>query len=195
MDVLEVVNRLEELGGLASLSSSDKQEIESLYSEVLDKTFIRTSCKDCYRDAVIEMYVYLKKNGKMKEKSNYRLKNGVLLQMAFGSSAFYTNANLTDEVAETYLKNNPGNAGYFSKLPKDWKERVRKRFERKEPEYNQELLGDITEAFKDGVSRESVEESFKDYQINGKKITKKMLTAHIDKAMELSGGNKPETEE
>ena len=125
------------------------------------------------------------------------MRNKLTYLLMAGAMAWWSACPLhaQTDVTETYLKNNPGNAGYFSKLPKDWKERVRKRFERKEPEYNQELLGYITEAFKDGVSRESVEESFKDYQINGKKITKKMLTAHIDKAMELSGGNKPETEE
>ena len=195
MDVFEVVNRLEELGGLTSLSYSNKQEIERLYSEVFNKTFVKTSCNDCYRDAVIEMCVYLRKNRKMKEKSNYGLKNGVLLQMAFGDSKFYTNANLTDEVAETYLKKNPGNIGYFSKLPKDWKERVKKRFEQKKQEYDQELLRSITESFKDGVSRESVEETFKDYQFDGKKISKKLLTTHIDKALELSGGKEQEKEQ
>lgn len=70
MEVIDVVNRLKELGSIASLSSSDKAEIESLYALVLDKKFVRTSCSDCYRDAVIEMSVYLNKNGKMKENQN-----------------------------------------------------------------------------------------------------------------------------
>lgn len=39
----------------------------------------------------------------MKEKCNYILKNGVLLQPEFGSNKMYTNDNLTDEVAEKYL--------------------------------------------------------------------------------------------
>ena len=185
MIVLEVVDKLKELGGKTSLSLSDKQDIESLYKEVLDKTFVKTSCSDCYRDAVIEMSVYLNKNGCMKEKSNYGLKNGVLLQMSFGDSKFYTNANLTDEAAETYLGKYPGNANYFSKLPKDWKERVEKRLKPKETEYNQVLLDTLVESLKDGVSKEAVVESFKGYQINGKKVTKKLLTAHVSKALDL----------
>ena len=126
MEVIEVVNRLKELGSIASLSSSDKAEIENLYAIVLDKKFIRTSCSDCYHDAVIEMIVYLNKNGKMKEKSDYGLKNGVVLQMEFGSSEMYTNANLTDEIAEKYLERYPDNIKYFSKKPDDWKERINK---------------------------------------------------------------------
>ena len=42
MELIEVVNRLKELGGITSLSSSEKAEIENLYLLVLDKKFIRT---------------------------------------------------------------------------------------------------------------------------------------------------------
>lgn len=74
MELKEVVDKLKELGDLPSYSSSDKSEIERLYKEVLGKEFTKTSCNDCYRDAVIEMTVYIKKNNRMKEKCNYRLK-------------------------------------------------------------------------------------------------------------------------
>ena len=86
MELEEVVDKLKELGELPSYSSSDKSEIERLYKEVLGKEFTKTSCNDCYRDAVIEMTVYIKKNNRMKEKCNYILKNGVLLQPEFGSN-------------------------------------------------------------------------------------------------------------
>ena len=88
MELKEVVDKLKELGDLPSYSSSDKSEIERLYKEVLGKEFTKTSCNDCYRDAVIEMTVYIKKNNRMKEKCNYILKNGVLLQPEFGSNKF-----------------------------------------------------------------------------------------------------------
>ena len=58
MEVIDVVNRLKELGSIASLSSSDKVEIENLYTLVLDKKFARTSCSDCYHDAVIDCLLY-----------------------------------------------------------------------------------------------------------------------------------------
>lgn len=185
MEVSEVVDRLKELGGKPSLSSSDKQEIEALYGEVIDKKFVRTSCNDCYRDAVIEMSVYLRKNGKMKEKSNYRLKNGVLLQMGFGSSDFYTNANLTDEIAESYLAKYPENVNYFAKLPEDWKELVAKLVDAVNEKERQELIDNLVQSLKDGVSVDSINESFKDYKIKGKKLSKKQLERYIQKAQEI----------
>lgn len=184
MEVIDVVNRLKELGSIASLSSSDKAEIENLYVLVLDKKFVRTSCSDCYHDAVIEMSVYLNKNGKMKEKSEYGLKNGVLLQMGFGSSEMYTNANLTDEAAEKYLAKYPDNIKYFSKKPDDWEERVKSRRDGNVV-INDELVSLMVEAMKDGVSSKSIQEEFKGYKISGKAITKKVLTAHVNKALEV----------
>lgn len=185
MEVIDVVNRLKELGSIASLSSSGKAEIENLYVLVLDKKFVRTSCSDCYHDAVIEMSVYLNKNGKMKEKSEYGLKNGVLLQMGFGSSEMYTNGNLTDEAAEKYLAKYPDNIKYFSKKPDDWEERVKSRKDGNVV-INDELVSlMVEEAMKDGVSRKSIQEEFKGYKISGKAITKKVLTAHVNKALEV----------
>ena len=61
----------------------------------------------------------------MKEKTIYKLKNGTLLQMGFGSGEFYTNANLTDEVAERYLAKYPERINYFAVYPEDWKERIK----------------------------------------------------------------------
>lgn len=119
-----ISKRLKDLGSMCKYSPSEREEIESLYLEVLDKKFVRTSCNDCYKDAVFEMYAYLKKNGKMKEKTLYRLKNGALLQMKFGSGEFYTNANLTDEAAERFLGINPEKVNLFSVVPDDWKVRA-----------------------------------------------------------------------
>ena len=48
----------------------------------------------------------------MKEKCNYILKNGVLLQPEFGSNKMYTNDNLTDEVAEKYLAKKGGRSNF-----------------------------------------------------------------------------------
>ena len=180
-DVIEVVNRLNELGGIASLSSSDKAEIDKLYALVLDKKFVRTSCSDCYHDAVIEMKLYLKKNGKMKEKSEYGLKNGALLQMEFGSSEFYTNENLTDEIAERYLAKYPDNIKFFSKHPEDWKDRIQNRGKA----YDAEVLTLVKESLKDGVSEESILEEYKSYKVSGKKVTKKLLGEYIKEASDI----------
>ena len=178
----EVVNQMQELGSKASLSSSDKLEIERLYYEVLGQTFHKTSCGDCYRDAAIEIYLYLKRNGKMKEKSNYALKNGVLLQPEFGNSSFYTNANLTVEVAEKNLAKHPKNINMFAVFPNDWKERVKER-ETPSSGINEELVAELVEALKvEDATDKTVKEAFKTYQIDGKKVTAKVLDVHIKEA-------------
>lgn len=182
MGIEEVVNRMQELGSKASLSSSEKMEIERWYYEALGKTFHKTSCGDCYRDAAIEIYLYLKRNGKMKEKSNYALKNGILLQPEFGKSSFYTNANLTDEVAEKYLAKHPKDINMFSVYPNDWEERVK---ERTKPasDFNEKLVVELMEALKvEDATEKIVKEAFKTYQIDGKKVTAKVLDAHIKEA-------------
>lgn len=120
----ELKTRLRELSGMSAYSLDIKREIEALYFEVLDKKFVKTSCSNCYKDAVMEMYVYLNKYNKMKEKTLYALKNGALLQLGFGKGDMITNANLTDTLAEKYLRMNPNGHIYFSKLPENWKNRV-----------------------------------------------------------------------
>lgn len=188
MTVQEVVDKLKELGNKVPLSSSDKSDIEVMYHEVLGRTFAKTSCSDCYRDAVIEMYSYLKKYGKMKEKSNYALKNGVLLQMAFGSDEMYTNDNLTDEAAEKYLANHPKGNSLFSVMPNDWKERVAKRVN-PASQLDATLVSELVKAFQvEGATSEIVKDAFKTYKLNGKKISAKGLDAHIKEAQAIIAG-------
>lgn len=198
MVVDEVVNRMQELGSKASLSSSEKMEIERWYHEALGKTFHKTSCGDCYRDAAIEIYLYLKRNGKMKEKSNYSLKNGILLQPEFGQSTFYTNANLTDEVAEKYLAKHPENINLFSVYPNDWEERVKGR-ETPSSDVNEELVSELVKALKvEDSSEKDVKSAFKSYQIDGKKVTAKVLDANIKEAkarIEAENAKEPEEED
>lgn len=52
----------------------------------------------------------------MKQKSNYKLRPGVVLQIA-GSSQVYTNDNLTDEIAEEFLRKHPKASGRFEVIP------------------------------------------------------------------------------
>lgn len=125
MKVKDAIKKLEELRGKgSSLTQSDKAEIENLHKEILDRKMVHTSCSNCYSDAVITLLLYIRKHGRFKEKTAYRLKNGVLLQMEFGSSTFYTNDNLTDKVAEEYLAKFPENSKLFSVLPEDWEVKV-----------------------------------------------------------------------
>lgn len=187
----DVINKLNRLGeSSAPLTANDKDEIESLYTQVLDKKFVRTSCNDCYHDAIIEMICYIKKHGKMKEKCAYKLKNGVLLQMEFGSSDFYVNETLTDEIAEQYLAKYPGNILFFAEYPENWEERAAKKVEKKKKkskgkavELDGQLLGELAEALKiEGATEEDVRASFSEYQLNGEVVTPEMLDEYINAA-------------
>lgn len=127
MSVDDAILRLTELRGRVNsgLSSMEKAEVARLYGEVLGKEFKPTSCRDCYRDAIIEMMLYLRKNGAMKEKSRYVLLNGAIIR-EFGTGRVYSNANLTDKVAEDWLRKYPGQIRMFAAYPDDWQERVSK---------------------------------------------------------------------
>lgn len=127
MKIDEAISRIAELRGrvTSGLSSMEKAEVARLYGEVLGKEFRQTSCRDCYRDACIEMELYLRKNGAMKEKSRYVLLNGVIIR-EFGTGKVYSNANLTDKVAEDYLRQYPDQIKMFAAYPDDWVKRVNK---------------------------------------------------------------------
>lgn len=101
----------------ASFSSFDKQSIAQLYYEVLGKEFKPTTCQQCYHDALIEIYLYLKRENKMKAKCKYRMRAGFIINCPkFHNGTVYTNANLTDEVAEEYIAAFPQNADLFQRL-------------------------------------------------------------------------------
>lgn len=105
-----------------SLSSSDKAYIKSLYFEICGKHVRNSSCNDCYRDAYIETYLTLKKQGKMVQQ-NYILKAGAIISR-FGDNNFYALSNCPDEVAEEWLKEDPTRIGLFEKFPEDWQKRI-----------------------------------------------------------------------
>lgn len=120
MELSEAKQILRELRGRfdSPYSSSDKSTIEELYFEVLGKSFRPTSCQQCYHDAVIEIYCFIKKNNSMAEKSNYRLKAGVIINCPnFKGGKIFTNDNLTDKVASDFLKMFPEQSSIFQKIP------------------------------------------------------------------------------
>lgn len=97
-------------------SSAEESIISNLYTEVLGKKVRDCNCRDKWRDAVIEALLFLKKHNAMREKCNYQLRAGVILHIS-GSSEVYTNANLTDEVAQKFLQENPNAASRFAVIP------------------------------------------------------------------------------
>jgi uncharacterized phage infection (PIP) family protein YhgE len=104
-------------------SSLDRSKLDALYYAMFGKEITNKGCSDCYRDAYILITNKLRKDKSMPNKSDYKLKPGVVIQF-FGEPNFYTNPNLTNEVAERYLALNTDNAKLFETLPDDWKDRV-----------------------------------------------------------------------
>ena len=123
MELEEAKAIIEELKGRFDnpFSSYDKNQIEKLYFAVLGKTFVATSCQQCYHDALVEVIHYIKNNNKMAEKKNFVLRAGVIINCpTFQGGKVFSNDNLTDEVAEEYLKAFPEQAVLFDELPDDF---------------------------------------------------------------------------
>ena len=67
-------------------------------------------------------------------------------------------------------------------IPNDWEERVKER-ETPSSGINEELVAELVEALKvEDATDKTVKEAFKTYQLGGKKVTAKVLDAHIKEA-------------
>lgn len=119
------------IGRVDSLSAEDKKNVEVLYREVLWKEVRKCNCKDRHKDALIEVFYYLKKNKKMKEKSKYVLKPGAVLQV-FGDPRTFTNDNLTDAIAVEYLNAHPNDRVLFAVIPDEYYESKKRKATAKE---------------------------------------------------------------
>lgn len=112
----------------SGFSSSDREIIELLYLQVCNKRVRNTGCRDCYRDAYIEIRSKLKNLGTMPKKSNYVLKAGAIIHPQ-GTSKFYSLNNCPDDVAEELLAKYPSEISKFESFPTDWESRVKARKE------------------------------------------------------------------
>ena len=100
--------------------ATDKEVIESLYVEVTRKRFVQTTCQQCYHDALIEIYLKLKKEKAMPKQCNYVMKAGFIISCPdFYNGKIFTNENLTDKVAHEYLTKYPLMEKYFQKIPSE----------------------------------------------------------------------------
>ena len=98
----------------APFNQADKDAIERTYKAVIGRTFVQTSCQQCYHDAVVEIYHHIKKYGKMAEEKKYNLKAGAIINCPnFQGGKVFSNENLTDKVAAEYLKEYPDQVGLF----------------------------------------------------------------------------------
>lgn len=104
--------------GRAPFSIKDKELVTQVYPVVMGRKFRRTSCPNCYRDAVIEMSIYLNRNKMLREKCDYVLRGGFIIRTPLiDNGKVYTNSNLTNEVAEKYLELFPQKRDIFNVIP------------------------------------------------------------------------------
>lgn len=126
----ELMKELREMRGHydSGFSILERQRIEELYWYLLRKQVQNIACSDCYRDAFLEIFTYLNREGRLPEEKHYELKEGKCLHI-FGSSEYLF--QVTDEQAETFLAQCPSAIDQFKTYPDDWEERVKTRKTRK----------------------------------------------------------------
>ena len=117
MEYGEALQRVTELRG--RIKDGDAlfdyaDEINELSLAVLGKYVRKCKCRDRYKDAVIEMYTQLKKTRTMRTDVKCRMRRGVLLHYG---TMYYTQLNITDEIAREAIAANPKVAQLFEVLP------------------------------------------------------------------------------
>lgn len=123
----ETMTRLKEMESRYQdgFSSLDRSLLDNLYFNIFGREITNRGCSDCYRDAYMEILIYLKRNKAMPKKSDFVLKAGAIITF-FGEPKCYSNANITDEAALRFLAMNPSNEKLFEHLPEGWKSRLPK---------------------------------------------------------------------
>ncbi len=185
-EVFERVTVLWNAGDVRPYSDAERVEIEKMYTAVLGCQIRTCNCSEKWRDAVIEMYVYLKKNGKMHTKSQYILKAGVVIQPD-GTSDVYTNANLTDAVAAEFLKKYPAAKGLFEKIPDNTSDggNAAKSNENGQSAdvSNAAVKSAIAAVLESGTAKTKIKSDFAGREIDGVKLTQRLVAEYI-KAIE-----------
>lgn len=135
--------------------ASHLREVVAFYSYLFNEP---DPCINCpsklkgYWDKLQQSGIYLIQNKKtMKNQSSkFKIKEGIkFLQMDFGSSVFFNNETITDELAIEYLKKNPNRIVNFSTYPENWKSLIGVKEEEKILLFEKELtLAEAIEAFK-----------------------------------------------
>lgn len=119
MTIEQAKTQIEQLKARLSgaFSTAEKQQIRTLYELVFGRTFKPTSCQRCYHDAVIEIYLKLRKMEKIEPKCSYRMRAGFIVSCpTFHGGKIYTNDNLTDEIAEEYIALFPNQSAMFDRV-------------------------------------------------------------------------------
>lgn len=100
--------------------------IGAAYLQIFKKQVVRT-CGNCLGDALTELVALYRKNREQMKEQNecrYRLRAGLLIRLNFGDSVYYSNANLTDKVAEEYILANPSRLSDFESYPESIEKKI-----------------------------------------------------------------------
>lgn len=117
-DHREAMKNQPSMVSLIRANATARKYIHELYFALLNKTL--GGCSQCEADALL--FLMMKKTEETMKKiteCRFKLKQGVLLQGAKGLP-MVTCANLTDELAIAYLKDNPKRASMFLYIPDGW---------------------------------------------------------------------------
>lgn len=93
--------------------------IGAAYLQIFKRQIVQT-CGNCVGDALSELVALYRKNPEKMEEQNtckYQLRAGMLIRLKFGDNVYYSNANLTDKVAEEYIMAKPSRLSDFEKYP------------------------------------------------------------------------------
>lgn len=142
------------------LSYPEKRRVEELTRLILNAEVRQCNCSDRFLDALFMCRKQLKTYGIMKP-CKYRLKNNVVLQF---QNNVYTNANLTDEVAEAYLAKYP-NTTYFAekKVIEVSEKQAEGPVKRSEGDDLTEAVEAIKDAFSRGIGMMEIRERMKNF--------------------------------
>ena len=161
---MELLQEVENLIAAATkgggLSYPEKRRVEELTRLILNAEVRQCNCSDRFLDALFMCRKQLKTYGIMKP-CKYRLKNNVVLQF---QNNVYTNANLTDEVAEAYLAKYP-NTTYFAekKVIEVSEKQAEGPVKRSEGDDLTEAVEAIKDAFSRGIGMMEIRERMKNF--------------------------------
>lgn len=113
MAVSEHKEELTRLYSLEEYTAEERSFIGNLYREAFGKEVAKCNCTNRWKDAVIQLLIFTKKEETM---SNYKLKRGVL---AYYNGRPYNRATMTDEVAKAILANNEKARSLFEYIPEE----------------------------------------------------------------------------
>lgn len=113
MAISEHKEELTRLYSLEEYTAEERSFVGNLYREAFGKEVAKCNCTNRWKDAVIQLLIFTKKEQMM---SRYKLKRGVL---AYYNGRPYNRATMTDEVAKAILENNEKARSLFEYIPEE----------------------------------------------------------------------------